>query len=152
MTVSPRVAGFALVLILALLAATGCASLQPGGNASSSSVFGTLQDITLADVQAAHDDAHAHGDVVAETCWAFWLGAIRSGLPSAPSLKGAASALQLARDLRGAGGQPSALTSFRAQHDLSCAALEKQEGREILKLGATFGAPGLGGLGGMLLR
>ena len=143
----------ALMVLLAAALVTGCASTAPmnlgGANASASSPLASLQSFTVDDLTAALADATAHNDTVAMTCWATLLPIVKGGVPSAPSIKGIASAVQAKRDLLGAAGS-SQVADLRKAITVGCAALFVEENRTLLKFGA--GALPGGGIAGMLLQ
>jgi hypothetical protein len=91
-----------------LLLLAGCGGANPAGTAATpatgvtpATIQATVQQLTVADLQAADADAKAHGDTVASTCYEALIPVVQSqaSLLPASSPQGVVSAFQAARDI-----------------------------------------------------
>lgn len=87
-----------------------------------------LQAFTLADLQMADKLAQANGDNTAHACWSALIPAVQS-LQGTPQTIGAATALQIARDL----------TNLSGNIGRACAALQQDVRRQAIGLVMSFG-------------
>ena len=143
----------ALRILAALYLATGlagCSATNLGGGSSNpiqglQDFLTKIQDVTMADLQAALDDVHAHGDIdmAAAQCLPAVMDFIKSSpvTPGTPTVKGVFSANQLKRDviLGGIDKNSPLQLSLRKLH-VACAAYVGDEARFAAEFAVMIGA------------
>ncbi len=143
----------ALRLVSALYLAIGLAGCSAAGISGSGSnpiaglqdFLTKIQDVTLADLQAALDDVHAHGDIdlAAAQCLPAVMDFIKSSpvTPGTPTVKGVFSANQLKRDviIGGVDKNSPLQLSLRKLH-VACAAYVGDEARFAAEFAVMIGA------------
>lgn len=128
----------------------GCSASGIGGSGSSPTqglqdFLTKIQDVTMADLQAALDDVHAHGDIdlAALQCLPAVMDFINSSpvKPGTPTIKGVFSANQLKRDviIGGVDKNSPLQISFRKLH-VACAAYVGDEARFAAEFAVMIGA------------
>lgn len=122
--------------ILALLLLSGCTFAQPPQPTGNVSVdMAALATFTVADLQAAEDDAIATKDELSMPCYPALIKFVQSFPSANQNVAGAFTAFQKARDIRH--GVEAGLPNYLK---LGCAALVADEKQLIAKLAFIGGA------------
>lgn len=133
-----------LAMACALVLIAGCATAPVAGVPADTETadtadtpLGRISQLAQADVQAALDDANAHGDVIAAQCYAHILAVIPTLPNAAAAPKGVVSAFQKARNIRRRVDQ-----GISDEFTLACGPLITDTRRTALKIGARIGTAG----------
>lgn len=135
---------FRVLLGLLLMVLGGCAlsnAVEEMKGNDELTFFQAMQHATMADLDQAEADAHATGDIIAETCYTTLKKYVGKPLPGKPEIKGVFSAFQSARGLKS-----KVDTGIPADLRLGCAALVQDVRLFVIKMAAI--ATGAGAAAG----